>query len=73
MLEELAAQSKTTPEAISARMLVGTPDQVAARLRGYVEVGVNHFMCAVSPSAQWPNYFDAIELLAREVSPRLRA
>ncbi len=73
MLEELATQSHTTPAAIAARMLVGTPDQVAAKLRGYAEVGVNHFMCSISPSAQWPDYFDAIELLAREVSPRLRA
>src|SRR5262249_46222896 len=73
MLQELAAESNTTPDAIAARMVVGTPDQVAARLCGFAEVGVNHFMCSVSQSAQWPNYWDAIELLAREVSRRLRA
>ena len=61
------------PDALAARMLVGTPDQIAARLRGFAEVGVNHLMCAVSPSKQWPNYLEAIELLAREVAPRLRA
>ena len=42
------------------------------RLRGFAEVGVNHFMCSVSQSVQWPNYFEAIELLAREVAPRVR-
>jgi alkanesulfonate monooxygenase SsuD/methylene tetrahydromethanopterin reductase-like flavin-dependent oxidoreductase (luciferase family) len=73
MLEELAAQSNSTPDAVAGRMVVGTPDQVAARLRGFVEVGVNHLMCSVAQSAQWPNYFDAIELMAREVSGRLRA
>ncbi len=72
MLEELAAESNGTPEGVAARMVVGTPDQVADRLRGFMEVGVNHFMCSVSQSAQWPNYFDALELFAREVTPRLR-
>jgi alkanesulfonate monooxygenase SsuD/methylene tetrahydromethanopterin reductase-like flavin-dependent oxidoreductase (luciferase family) len=72
MLAELAATSNTTPDAIAARMVVGTPDLVAARLRGFAEVGVNHLMCSVSPSKQWPNYFDSIELFAREVLPRLR-
>jgi alkanesulfonate monooxygenase SsuD/methylene tetrahydromethanopterin reductase-like flavin-dependent oxidoreductase (luciferase family) len=73
MLDELAAESKTTPDAIAGRMLVGTPDQVAQRLREFTESGVNHLMCAVSQSAQWPNYLDAIELLSREVVPRLRS
>jgi alkanesulfonate monooxygenase SsuD/methylene tetrahydromethanopterin reductase-like flavin-dependent oxidoreductase (luciferase family) len=72
MLEELAAESNTTPDAIAGRMLVGTPDQIAARLREFTEVGVNHLMCSVSQSTQWPNYLDAIELLAREVLPRVR-
>jgi alkanesulfonate monooxygenase SsuD/methylene tetrahydromethanopterin reductase-like flavin-dependent oxidoreductase (luciferase family) len=72
MLDEFAANSNTTPDAIASRLLVGTPDQVAARLRACADVGVNHFMCSISPSQQWPDYFDAIELFAREVVPRLR-
>jgi alkanesulfonate monooxygenase SsuD/methylene tetrahydromethanopterin reductase-like flavin-dependent oxidoreductase (luciferase family) len=73
MLEELASQSNTTPDEVAGRMVVGTPDAVAARLRGFAQAGVNHFMCSISQSAQWPNYFDAIELMAREVVPRVRA
>ena len=33
MADELATASKMTPEAIAARTVVGTPDEVAAYLR----------------------------------------
>jgi alkanesulfonate monooxygenase SsuD/methylene tetrahydromethanopterin reductase-like flavin-dependent oxidoreductase (luciferase family) len=72
MVDEIATQSNATPEAVAARMVIGTPDQVAERLRGFAVVGVNHFMCSISESEQWPNYLDALELMAREVCARLR-
>jgi alkanesulfonate monooxygenase SsuD/methylene tetrahydromethanopterin reductase-like flavin-dependent oxidoreductase (luciferase family) len=73
MTDELATKSNLTPEALSARMLVATPDKIAAHLRALTEIGVNHHIFSVSPSDQWPNYWDAIDLLAREVIPRVRA
>jgi alkanesulfonate monooxygenase SsuD/methylene tetrahydromethanopterin reductase-like flavin-dependent oxidoreductase (luciferase family) len=72
-LDALAAESKTTPEAIEKRVNVGTPDQVAAKMRGMAELGVNHFLCAVSPTPATGRYWDRVELLAKEVFPRVRA
>jgi alkanesulfonate monooxygenase SsuD/methylene tetrahydromethanopterin reductase-like flavin-dependent oxidoreductase (luciferase family) len=72
MVEELATKNKVTPEALAARMVVATPDGIAAHLRALIEVGVNHHIFAVSQSEQWPNYWDSIELLSREVVPHLR-
>jgi hypothetical protein len=46
---------------------------MTALLGGFAEAGVNHFMVAVQASAQWPNYWDAAELLAREVVPKVRS
>jgi alkanesulfonate monooxygenase SsuD/methylene tetrahydromethanopterin reductase-like flavin-dependent oxidoreductase (luciferase family) len=73
MVEELATQSNVTPEALAARMVVATPDGIATHLRALTDIGVNHHIFSVSESEQWPNYWDAIELLAREVVPRVRA
>jgi alkanesulfonate monooxygenase SsuD/methylene tetrahydromethanopterin reductase-like flavin-dependent oxidoreductase (luciferase family) len=73
MLDELATANKTTPDVLKTRMVVGTPDEIAALLRGFAEAGVNHFMVAVQATAQWPNYWDAAELLAREVVPKVRS
>ena len=73
MVEELAVKSNVTPEALTTRTLVATPDGIAAHLRALTDIGVNHHIFSVSPSDQWPNYFDSIELLAKEVIPRVRA
>ena len=69
MLDELATASNTTPEVIASRMVVGIPEDVAAHLRMLAEIGISHHICAVSPSEQWPNYWDVVEFLAREVIP----
>ena len=73
MTEELAAKNKTTPEGLADRILVDTPDRVAARLRDFTQVGVNHHIFAIAASDEWPDLQDVFELLAREVVPRARA
>lgn len=71
-LDELATTTKSEPEAVAKRMFVGTPDQVAARMREFAKLGVNHFLCAISQTSQLP-YWEGVELFAREVSPRVKA
>jgi alkanesulfonate monooxygenase SsuD/methylene tetrahydromethanopterin reductase-like flavin-dependent oxidoreductase (luciferase family) len=73
MVDELATNGNLTPDALKARTLVGTPDQIAAWLTTLTEVGVSHHICQVADSEQWPNYTDALELVAREVIPRVRS
>jgi alkanesulfonate monooxygenase SsuD/methylene tetrahydromethanopterin reductase-like flavin-dependent oxidoreductase (luciferase family) len=72
-LEAIAAETRTTPEAALRRTAVGTPDQVAAAMRRLVDVGVTHFMCGVSQTPHPERYWDRVELLVREVFPRVRA
>jgi alkanesulfonate monooxygenase SsuD/methylene tetrahydromethanopterin reductase-like flavin-dependent oxidoreductase (luciferase family) len=72
MIDELATRSRVTPEALTARMIVDTPDGIAAHLNATTAIGVNHHILAVSPSQQWPNYWDSVEFLSREVVPRVR-
>ena len=72
MLDELAAKNNQSPETVAARMVVGTPDTIAAYLRSITDAGVNHHMLSVAQSEQWPEYFDAIELVHREVIPRVK-
>jgi alkanesulfonate monooxygenase SsuD/methylene tetrahydromethanopterin reductase-like flavin-dependent oxidoreductase (luciferase family) len=73
MLDELATRRKTTPAELTERMIVATPDEIADRLRTLTEIGINHHIFSVAESEQWPNYWDAVELVAREVVPRVRA
>jgi alkanesulfonate monooxygenase SsuD/methylene tetrahydromethanopterin reductase-like flavin-dependent oxidoreductase (luciferase family) len=47
----------------------GTPEQVAARLQEYVDVGVRHFI--ISPAAA-EDTLEVVTLAAREVLPQLR-
>ena len=47
--------------------------QIAAWLTTLTEVGVTHHVRQVADSEQWPNYTDALELVAREVIPRVRS
>jgi alkanesulfonate monooxygenase SsuD/methylene tetrahydromethanopterin reductase-like flavin-dependent oxidoreductase (luciferase family) len=72
MLDELATRRKTTPAALTERMIVATPDEIADRLRTASDIGITHHIFSVAESEQWPNYWDAVELLAREVIPRVR-
>jgi alkanesulfonate monooxygenase SsuD/methylene tetrahydromethanopterin reductase-like flavin-dependent oxidoreductase (luciferase family) len=72
MLDELAAKNNQTPEAVAARMLVGTPETIAAHLTALTGAGVNHHILSVAPSEQWPDYREALAFLQQEVVPRVR-
>jgi alkanesulfonate monooxygenase SsuD/methylene tetrahydromethanopterin reductase-like flavin-dependent oxidoreductase (luciferase family) len=71
-LEGLAARNSMTPEELQARTWVGTPDEIAARLRPFAKLGVTHFICATSLAPDPERYLERVELLAREVFPRVR-
>jgi alkanesulfonate monooxygenase SsuD/methylene tetrahydromethanopterin reductase-like flavin-dependent oxidoreductase (luciferase family) len=72
MLEDLATQASVRPDELATRTLVGTPDQIAAWLRTLTDLGVNHHICQLAETDQGPPYLDGLELLAREVVPRVR-
>ena len=71
-LEALADEAGSTPEVIRRRVAVGTPDQVAAAMRAFVELGVNHFVCSLSRTPHPERFWERVELLASEVVPRVR-
>ncbi len=72
MGDELATKAGLTPEALAARTLVGTPDEIAAWLRTLTDIGVSHHILQIQGSEQWPRYGEALEFVAREVIPRVR-
>jgi alkanesulfonate monooxygenase SsuD/methylene tetrahydromethanopterin reductase-like flavin-dependent oxidoreductase (luciferase family) len=72
MVEELATKSNLTPEALAGRMVVDTPDGLAARLRQLTSIGINHHIFSIAESDECPDYLDAVEFVAREVVPRVR-
>jgi len=73
MREELATQSNLTPEALVGRMVVDTPAGITKWLRTLNEIGVTHHIFSVFESEQWPNYWDSVEYLMKEVVPAVRA
>ena len=72
-LEALAEHASVSDEDVSKRWAVGTPDEIAARMRPLADLGVNHFMCGISMLPDQDRYLERMELLAREVFPRVRA
>jgi alkanesulfonate monooxygenase SsuD/methylene tetrahydromethanopterin reductase-like flavin-dependent oxidoreductase (luciferase family) len=73
LADELATASNLTPAALASRMVVGTPDTIAAHLRLLTSIGITHHIFSVAESSQWSNYWDAVEFVSREVIPRARA
>ena len=73
MVEELATKSNLTPEALLARTVIETPDGLAARLRLLTGIGITHHIFSVAESDEWPEYLDAVEFVARDVVPHVRA
>jgi probable F420-dependent oxidoreductase len=61
-----------TEEGLFEATIAGTPDEVAARIRTYVEVGCTAFDLKILPLATAPTLAQ-VELLAREVLPGVRA
>jgi len=69
--------SKTTAELFDefdeSRCLVGTPEQVAERLRRYEKAGVTHIMARLCPQEIAPEHaVRTVELLGRRVLPEFR-
>ena len=62
----LAGTTDTLPPSVDETWIAGTPDQVAARVQAYIDLGINHFlfwfMDAPDPTG--------LELFAKEVAPR---
>ncbi len=61
----LAHQWNTTLADLEGRVLIGTPQQAAERLKAYAELGVEHFML----SLQAPYDMNMVELYIKEVAP----
>lgn len=59
-----------TAEDIEGSLIAGTPDQVVEQTRRFEEVGVDHLVFDMRLS--FDRWFQSIELLGKEVLPRLR-
>jgi alkanesulfonate monooxygenase SsuD/methylene tetrahydromethanopterin reductase-like flavin-dependent oxidoreductase (luciferase family) len=61
-----------SPEDVRARVAIGTPDEVHARLTQILGWGVDHLICALGaqPFTLWSD--SALDLFASDVLPRLR-
>ena len=73
-IEVIAAKPPAvTPEQVRAGWVVGTPDQVAARLAQVAEFGAQHLVLGLGaePFTLWSE--QTLELFAKEVLPRLRS
>jgi alkanesulfonate monooxygenase SsuD/methylene tetrahydromethanopterin reductase-like flavin-dependent oxidoreductase (luciferase family) len=72
ILEATAAELKADPAVVARQRGIGTPDQIAARMRAMVDLGVSHFVCVTNLTPRPERYWERVELLAREVLPRVR-
>jgi alkanesulfonate monooxygenase SsuD/methylene tetrahydromethanopterin reductase-like flavin-dependent oxidoreductase (luciferase family) len=64
----LAAAFGSSPEDMRARMIVGGKQQCLDQIRGYVDVGVTHFIFMCMP----PYPRDQLQAFAEEVAPAAR-
>jgi alkanesulfonate monooxygenase SsuD/methylene tetrahydromethanopterin reductase-like flavin-dependent oxidoreductase (luciferase family) len=72
MVDELATRSNISADVLAARTVVGTPDVIVEQVAALTHIGVNHHVFNVAESTEWPDYWGAVELLSREVVPRVR-
>jgi alkanesulfonate monooxygenase SsuD/methylene tetrahydromethanopterin reductase-like flavin-dependent oxidoreductase (luciferase family) len=70
--EALADEWRMRLDQVPGRFAVGTPDQVAAAMRPFAEAGARDFVCVVPVTPSPERYWERVELLAREVVPRVR-
>jgi alkanesulfonate monooxygenase SsuD/methylene tetrahydromethanopterin reductase-like flavin-dependent oxidoreductase (luciferase family) len=64
----VSGETDAIPTRIAEDWVIGTPDQVEARLRAYIAEGISHFMLWFMDA---PN-MDGLELFADAVAPRFR-
>jgi alkanesulfonate monooxygenase SsuD/methylene tetrahydromethanopterin reductase-like flavin-dependent oxidoreductase (luciferase family) len=67
--EEARRRAEASPFFQPRDSIVGTPDEVAARLQSFIDLGVQHFMLRF---ADFPRT-DGAELFAQKVIPQLAA
>jgi alkanesulfonate monooxygenase SsuD/methylene tetrahydromethanopterin reductase-like flavin-dependent oxidoreductase (luciferase family) len=70
--EALAEESNTSVEALMQRTVVGTPDVIAARVKPFVDAGLNHVIFSPSVTPNPGRVHEQLEMLAKEVFPLLR-
>lgn len=56
-------------EVVAEKTLIGTPEEIVARLRRYLDIGVNHFIVKHLP---FNRELESVRLFGREVIPALR-
>jgi alkanesulfonate monooxygenase SsuD/methylene tetrahydromethanopterin reductase-like flavin-dependent oxidoreductase (luciferase family) len=65
MAEKAAAHGRKIDFGFRSHVIVGDPDQVYAKLRRYIDLGIRAFILSGYP------HFDECDLFARHVLPRL--
>lgn len=68
VLEDLSRRRNQSPEEVEANCLIGSPEEIAERIRAYAAVGVRHFL--LSSSA--PYDLDGLKKFAEKVIPLFR-
>ena len=68
-VERNAFAENPTQRTYARTAVAGTPTEVTARIRDYIEAGVSHFVCHFGRTTD----LRGTELFAREVMPRLRS
>jgi alkanesulfonate monooxygenase SsuD/methylene tetrahydromethanopterin reductase-like flavin-dependent oxidoreductase (luciferase family) len=64
----LSGASEELPQSVKKSWIAGTPDEVAAQLQAYLDLGISHFLLWFMDA---PDH-TGLELFAREVAPRFK-
>lgn len=70
LIATVAGSQGMSEDEARAQTLAGSPDEVEAQIRGYLDAGVTHFIAMAS--APFQRQMEGLQRLAREVIPRFR-